>query len=414
MQLKKITWSNYLSYQKHSALDIATALANTFASWKVNSHHQISAGGGYSMELWTPAAGNGALRPGYGYDLSYAGNPDALSFSASTMQGSPNYALARGVKMYATRTTYTLNRQNNFSFSTQNFRQRPSFYINGVLQAGNYIRSDRYELRWGISTPTAMVAIKPMYMEDENLQLCVNTYGSGFEYSIRNSGAAKLSTNLFMGYATLPDYDLPSFFMSRLSVLARWERFFVNVRYFYGPNQLSEQLRFINHRINPQAVHANAAYDYWFGQGKFLLTTTSNILYETFYKKFNFRLRPELFYYTKSGFRFSVYASFFSNSQGANPMLDDIQSRAPLQKLTSQELNMGFGVKKQIGIPIPGKKFYSVRVIVFKDINGNGKQDRNEEGVENMLVSIRKKSPPTDRPDTLIVSWSRCIRGVCH
>lgn len=403
LQLKKITWSNYLSYQKHSALDIATALANTFASWKVNSHHQISAGGGYSMELWTPAAGNGALRPGYGYDLSYAGNRDALSFSASTMQGSPNYALARGVKMYATRTTYTLNRQNNFSFSTQNFRQRPSFYINGVLQAGNYIRSDRYELRWGISTPTAMVAIKPMYMEDENLQLRVNTYGSGFEYSIRNSGAAKLSTNLFMGYATLPDYDLPSFFMSRLSVLARWERFFVNVRYFYGPNQLSEQLRFINHRINPQAVHANAAYDYWFGQGKFLLTTTSNILYETFYKKFNFRLRPELFYYTKSGFRFSVYASFFSNSQGANPMLDDIQSRAPFEKLTSQELNMGFGVKKQIGIPIPGKKFYSVRVIVFKDINGNGKQDRNEEGVENMLVSIRKKSPPTDRPDTLSI-----------
>ena len=114
LQLKKITWSNYLSYQKHSALDIATALANTFASWKVNSHHQISAGGGYSMELWTPAAGNGALRPGYGYDLSYAGNRDALSFSASTMQGSPNYALARGVKMYATRTTYTLNRQNNF------------------------------------------------------------------------------------------------------------------------------------------------------------------------------------------------------------------------------------------------------------------------------------------------------------
>ncbi|MFN8144719.1 MAG: hypothetical protein U0073_09890 [Bacteroidia bacterium] len=403
LQTKSVTWSNYFSQQNNTALSISNSLANTFASWRVNAHHQVSAGGGYNIERWTPSSGAAQFRPGYGFDLSYTGSTRKLSFTASTMQGSSNYSLARGVKMYATRTSYTLNRQNNFAFSTQNFTQTPSFYVNGILQSGNYIRSDRYELRWGIGTPAAMMAVKPTYIEEENSLLRVNTIGSGFEYSVRNSGSAKFSSTLFMGYATLPDYDIPSFFLARLSLLARWEKFFVNVRYFYGPNQLSEQLRFTNHRINPQTVHANAAYDYWFGEGKFLLTTTSNMLYETFYKKFNFRLRPELFYFTKSGFRFSVYASFFSNSQGANPLLDDLQSREPFEKLNQKELNMGFGVKKQIGIPIPGKKYCSVRVIVFKDLNGNGKQDNNEEGVENMLVSIRKKNPPTDRPDTLSI-----------
>ncbi|MBL0066050.1 MAG: hypothetical protein IPP38_13770 [Bacteroidetes bacterium] len=403
LQLKNVSWSNYFSYITNTPLSTTNALSNTFASWKINSHHQVSAGGGYTLETWTPSVGSAATRPGFGYDLSYTGSTRILSFTASTMQGSSDYSLARGVKMYSTRTTYSLNRHNNLAFSTQNFTQRPSFYINGVRQSGIYIRSDRYEVRWGISTPSSMVAIKPTYIEEENMLLQVNTFGSGFEYSARNSGKAKVSSTLFMGYAHLPDYDIPSFFLARLSVLARWENFFFNVRYFYGPNQLSEQLRFVNHRINPQTIHANAAYDHWFGEGKFLLTTTSNVLYETFYKKFNFRLRPEMFYYTNSGFRFSVYASFFSNSQAANPLLDDLQSRAPFEKLSAQELNMGFGVKKQIGIPIPGKKFCNVRVVVFKDLNGNGKQDNNEEGVENMLVSIRKKSPPTDRPDTLSI-----------
>ncbi|HRH66581.1 MAG TPA: hypothetical protein PLU53_09820 [Bacteroidia bacterium] len=403
LQLKNITWSNYLSQQENTALNVTNSLANTFASWKISPHHQVSAGGGYSVEKWSPLSGNGASHPGYGYDFSYTGSTRKLSFTASTMQGSSDYSLARGIQMYSTRTSYVFNPRNNLAFTTHNFRQQPSFYINGILQSGNNIRSDRYELRYGITSPGSMAAIKPMYMQEENMTLRVNTIGSGFEYSVRNSGTGKLSSTLFMGYAHLPDYDLPSFFLARVSVLARWEKFFVNVRYFFGPNQIAEQLRFVHHRINPQTVHANASYDYWFGEGKYLLTTTSNIRYETFYKKFNFRLRPELFYYTKSGFRFSVYASFFSNSQGENPLLNDLQTRAPFEKLSAQELNMGFGVKKQIGIPIPGKKFCSVRVIVFKDLNGNGKQDGNEEGVENMLVSIRLKSPPTDRPDTLSV-----------
>lgn len=403
LQLNKLTWSNYYSLQNNSALDISTSLANTFVSWKINNHHQVSLGGGYSTEKWSPANATGAVRNGLGYDVSYSGTFDRLNFTASTMQGSENYSLARGVQMYSTRTSYSSSPRNSFAFSTQNYRQHPAYYVNGLLQHGNVIRSDRYELRWGISSPGSLLAIKPSYQEESNALVRVNTFGSGFEYSIRNSGPARISSTLFMGYASLPDYSIPDFFLARASVLLRWQAFFFNVRYFYGPNQLSEQLRFTQHRINPQSVNANAQYDYWFGEGKYLLSTTSNLLYETFYKKFTFRLRPELFYYSKSGYRLSMYASFFSNSQGANPLLDDGQSRIPFEKLSSREMNMGFGVRKQIGVPIPGKKFCSVRVVVFKDRNGNGKQDSDEEGVDNILVTVRRKTPPTDRPDTLSI-----------
>ena len=94
-------------------------------------------------------------------------------------------------------------------------------------------------------------------------------------------------------------------------------------------------------------------------------------------------------------------ATFMSSAQGANPMLNDMLSeRGGYMKTSSTELNIGFGIKKQIGIPIPGKKFRSIKVIVFKDRNGNKIQDANEEGIENILVNMRMVKALVENPDS--------------
>jgi hypothetical protein len=214
----------------------------------------------------------------------------------------------------------------------------------------------------------------------------------GFEYNAKNISRVRISALGSLGYAKAVDYPVNDFFVSRFSTYARWEKYYLSMRYTYGPVQLAEQVRFINDKINPQSIYLIGSYDYWMMNSKLLLSTTGNMVYETYFKKVNFRLRPELFYYAKSGIRFSMYASFFTSSQGANPMIDEISGREPFEKITNTEMNMGFGVRKQFGIPVPGKKFVTARVIIFKDLNGNHKQDQNEEGVENMLVNIREKS----------------------
>lgn len=172
------------------------------------------------------------------------------------------------------------------------------------------------------------------------------------------------------------------------------------MRYYYGANQISEQKRFINDKITPQSVHIVGAYDYWMAGGKLLLTTTTNLMYESYFKKVNFRLRPELYYYTKTGMRLSFYASYMSTKQGANPMLEDRPGKEDYEATANSELSLGFGVRKQIGIPVPGKKYISTTVIIFKDLNGNRKLDANEEGVTDMLVNIRPLHFKNDGSDT--------------
>lgn len=387
LKWKKFVLNNNYSTNRNVRIDMSNQLISSMLAVKLNTYHQFSIGGGYSIDH---SLGKSAL--GYGYDFNYSGSHRNFCFTVGNSHGSPEYVLARGVDMYSTRTTWSKNQKNTFAFSSQNFTQHPSYFVNGSLLDGNYIRSDRYEFRWGINSKTSSVAIKPSYQWDENRSIRVATKLVGFEYNAKNISHVRVSMTGSMGYSKAVDYTLPEFFVSRFTTYARWEKFYLSLRYTYGPTQLAEQVRFLHDKINPQSVYLIGSYDYWMMNNKILLSTTGNMVYETYFKKVNLRLRPELFYYSGNGIRFSFYASFFTSSQGANPMVDELSGKGAFEKISNTEMNMGFGIRKQFGIPVPGKKFVTMRVIVYKDANGNHKQDANEEGVENMLINVRAKS----------------------
>jgi hypothetical protein len=394
LTLDKINWSNYASRNTNAPLNLATDIYTSSVSWKINRYHQISTGGGYSTDKYSgllPASSGG-----YGYDINYSGNYNRFSFGAGNSFGSKTYAPGRGINLSNFRATWAKNSKHNFSVSSQHFSQQADYFSMGVIVHGNYIRTDRYEFRWGINNVSSGVALRPYYQWDENSILRVASRGLGVDYNARNFSNVRLSVNGFIGYAKAVDYDLTDFFISRTGVSARWEKLLISLRYNYGPWQLSEQHRFINDQINPQSVHLTSTYDYWMHGEKLLLSTTGNFIYETYFDKSNFRLRPELFYYAKEGLRFSIYGAYHSSTQGANPMLDDIPNRAPFQEISASEFNMGFGVRKQLGVPVPGKKFITMKVIVFRDFNGNGKQDANEEGSENILINIKQSYTAND------------------
>lgn len=396
---KKLVWNNYYSSQNNKTLYSSNNLINTSINYKINMHHQIVIGGGGSIENYKRDTVKNTS-PGYGYDFTYSGSYRKLGGSVSYSTGTGNYSIARGTTMLAGRLNYNLDTKKLIAFSFQNFSQRPEYFFNGILNSGAPIHSDRYEIRYGIQSPSAFAFIKPSYMYEENQTLRTKTKGLGVEYNLRNLQKVRVSTSGFFGYAKAVDYDVPNFFLARMSIFARWEKMFVSMRYYYGPNQLTEQKRFINDKVNPQSVHIVASYDYWMGGGKLLLTTTSNLMYESYFKKVNFRLRPELYYYTKSGMRLSIYGSYMSTKQGANPLLDDKPGRDGYQTVSNSEMSIGFGVRKQLGIPVPGKKYITSTIVVFKDLNGNQKLDANEEGVTDMLVNIRPIRFNSDGADT--------------
>ncbi len=384
---QRFNLTSIYSHNDNFALRQKNDIYSSFVSGKINPRHQVLIGGGYSVDQLITQKVNG-----YGYDINYSGSYKSVFFSAGNSYGTPEYILARGVQMFTTRTSWASSQRNNFALSTQNFSQHPSYFANGVLVTGNMVHSDRYEFRWGINTPNYTLAIKPTYRWEENQILRVATRFVGIEYNPKNISNVRFSTMGALGYAKAVDYSMPDFFVARANIYARWEKMYLSLRYSYGANQLAEQARFVNDHITPQSVYLIGSYDYWMSGEKLLLSTTGNLLYDTYFEKVNFRLRPELFYYSKNGLRLSFYASFFSTSQGANPLVDESTSRREFEKISDSEMNIGFGVRKQFGIPIPGKKFMTLHAVIFKDVNGNHKQDQGEEGVENILVNIRANS----------------------
>lgn len=386
-----LIWSNYFTRNENRLVKVATNAANTYASYKISPGHQFGVGMGMSSERFSPDTAAGDFGGGYGFDANYSGSYGPFGFFANYNYGSSQYALYRGVRMFNTRTSWAFSHDRNLSLSTQLFTQRPQYFINGRIADGPFLRNQRYEVRYGIFTPNAMIAFKPLYQFDENPLIRVRTAGMGFDYNLRNNEAVRVSTNFFTGYGFAPTVGLDPFFLARAGVFARWSKTFLSLRYFYGPNQLQEQIRFISYRINPQSVFLTGSNDHWFSNGKFLLTTTGNLFYETFYQRLNTRIRPELFYFTNSGFRLSMYVSWVRNAQSANPVLNGITGEETFEPVENADFNLGFGVKKQLGVPLPGPRYISTKVIVFRDMNGNRRQDAQEDGVENILVTIRPK-----------------------
>lgn len=388
VRLKNLTWNNYLTQNSARQLTLSNKIYNTNASWKIHRIHQFTVGVGYSSEAATT---NGALlqKAGFGYDLNYSGSFKKINFGAGTTYGSSFYAIARGITLYNGRLTYTSGIKNSYSLNVQQYNQRPGYISNGIVIDGNTIQSDRYEFRWGINTANSSVAFKPAYIYEKNPVIRVASRGIGFEYNARNIPGTRFSVTGFAGYAKVLDTNIPDFFYSRLTVSSRWNQTFFSLRYLYGASQLTEQTRFISDHINPQSLNLMSSHDHWFSEGKLLLTTTASVLYQTYFERYSLRIRPELYYYSKNGVRFSFYASFLTGAQNANPLAQDIPNRAPYESTSNTEFNMGFGVRKTIGLPVPGKKFGSAKIIVFKDLNGNGKQDKDEEGLGNVLINIK-------------------------
>jgi hypothetical protein len=56
----------------------------------------------------------------------------------------------------------------------------------------------------------------------------------------------------------------------------------------------------------------------------------------------------------------------------------------------NQNTFIGFGVRKEFGVPVPfvKKKNFDVEFSAFYDLNGNGQKDRNEQPIENVVIIL--------------------------
>lgn len=395
LQTKNIFWDNYYQSFDNVLSKVKADLYTSYINFRIARNHTIRLGGGYSVEdhYWIPNANTKLI--GYSGRFGYSGNFKKLSINLNGQYGTENYTPLRGVTSGSSAVRYRFNNKFTLEASAYHFNFEPIIYSQGVIQRDDiYNIQNTYNLKLFYNNDNNLFIFQPTYNTINSNLVEAETKGMIFEYRLRSRGNFKFYTNSFLGYTSFAQRpDLNQVFVAYVRSSFRYKLFQANIRYYYGPYYQIEQMQYIADAVNPQKLYANLYYDWWFLNNKMKVNLNLNYYFNTINSRHQLNTRPELFYYADNGFRFSFYGRYIMYGQGeyirdlptgpgGQPRQETVQANAISQ------FEIGAGVKFNINLPIGLKGNCNVKIVAFRDMNGNGIMDANEQGIKDMLVHI--------------------------
>ena len=396
-QSRKILWDNYYQRFDNVLSKVRGDLMTTYLNYRLNRIHSIRIGGGYSSELhyWIPGAEKTVT--GFNVQAGYSGNFNKFRASVNTQYSTENYTPMRGVLSLSPSFRYRFNNTYSLELSGYYFNFQPVIYSKGVIQRDDIFNiQDNYTLKLFVTDKRNLFIFQPTYYTISSNMVDANTGGMIFEYRLRSTGNFKFYNNLFMGYTAFPTRpDLGNIFVAYVRASLRYKLFQANIRYYYGPYYQIEQAQYMMDEKNPQKLYSNIYYDWWFLHDKMKLNINLNYYFTTVNKRHQLITRPELFYYANSGFRFSFYARYILYGQGEYIReLPGGPSGQPREETVDasviNQFEIGAGVKFNVNLPLGLKSNCKVKVVAFRDMNGNGRKDVNERGIGDMLIHLAR------------------------
>lgn len=398
---------NYYQHINNSWSKINSDFATSDWNYRITRKHIIRFGGGYSLEnhFWNP--GSEKILTGYGWKLGYSGNFNKLTVSANSYYGSKNYSPMRGIFSLTGSARYRINQSYSVSASGYRFSFQPEIYNFGQLTNDSlYNIQDNYSIKLNYQKDKNIFIFQPKFYTINSNPIASKTSGVAFEYRRLSRTAFKFYTSIFAGYSSFErNPEVGNIFISFVQASLRYNRFQFNTRYYYGPYYTIEQVDYIREQTNPQKIYTTLFYDHWFLQNKIRLNINMNYFYTTIHNRNQLITRPELFYYAPGGFQFSIYArySFFGEGSyirnqynaGSTNYIEEV---VPQSK--TDRFEIGAGVKFNVNMPTGIKRYYKVKVIAFRDINGNGVMDPGEKGIDNMLIMLTKNDTLVNLEET--------------
>lgn len=225
--------------------------------------------------------------------------------------------------------------------------------------------------------------------------------GLGFsKFNLTNNN--RYYVNLKVGYNQAIKYsDNKNYFFLQTSLVTQYRTFTLNTRYNYGYTSLNKFM-YISLTKYPQLLGLSMRYQYVFSNPSFVLTPNASFSYSNLTGS-NLNFNPELYYYTRTGWRFNVLTEFNIGFRGNNEQAgyfynyQNSENQASNNK-TRYNFSLGFNIRKEFGIPIPSKKhlFSTVEFLVFQDVNGNHIWDKSEDLLENVVISVNNHEVVTN------------------
>ncbi len=379
-------------------------IASTRVSSRIAQGQNLSLMGAYSLSTHDDTS---YTRRGFMLGATYSGvmADRRLRTSLSARYSNPTFGLSSSELMVVnSRTTYSINNAWEAQLiNTYNHNTR----FKDIFADSIYSEYTTFNNRLNFAATTDVGVFQPgvFYNIHEQPLYTVHSRGLGFNYSKFNFKKNTLfTTSILAGYNNPLEFDdIKEYFTARWSMLARVRTMSLNMRYNYGPSNPLLLSTAFSKFAYPKQFRGSLQHQYMFRNSRFVLQSSATYAYNNQLISHSIGAFPELYYFSATGWRFSVNASFNYITSDVAQATRELNQNIGLQRSTtgpssSTSMRMGVSVRKEIGIPIPftEQRNHDLDFISFYDLDGDGIHDKNEPTLENVVIRIHKEEVLTN------------------
>ena len=310
-----------------------------------------------------------------------------------------------GRSEFMSQVIYTVNDKNNLQYYAIDNRNSPGDYRTyGLVQqpftnfhkqliTWGYFPNNRIHLFTGPGFEINSSDIFPVIKRgDDYFRTLVYNYNIGFRFKGQKQGSS-LTTQIFTGFVDVihkpihfvdSTFSIPStkerFNYQFFSVNLRQPRWGFQAMYTNGPRSIYEQFSWYYGSRPNRLLRVMPYFDSYIYKEQLRLQINVSYSNDLVSKSSYSNITSQIFWYLPKDWQLrflNVYT---------------IQSRVTPSEAVERFQNMYFeaSVRKEFGIQQPYLKFYNLKIVFFKDFDGNRIMNENEPGIKNVLVNIQR------------------------
>jgi len=400
MQTDNLKVLTQYSHSHHRYAALRTDVLSTAPKFKINNRHSVNFTAAVSNRYSYYDPDSTFNKYGYlvgaGYTSHLIENVWRLNLRGSyTSRGFGAYGFERINVNHRSKVTAAPNLDISFVNNLNHYRYDPTYYS----YIPDYNKNYYFYNTINFHSQKYLRHVQPGLFYDIRSHWGYNFHSRGINMSFnrydiaRNLQASLIST--FGLNRIVNEPDKKENFMFKLSSMIRYQNFSFTGFYNYGPmTPAMIHMRQVNNII-PQTIRTSIIHMYLFRNRHVSLQSRASYMYTNVYSHHSLNLSPEVFYFTNTGWRFSVNPTFtfYSSKVQINnyDLPDYITEREyEFNRYSNDNFMISLGVKKDFGIPIPGTfdDFSDISFVAFYDLDGNKVQDANEPGIENIVIQV--------------------------
>ncbi len=378
-------------------------LASSLTQHNYNNQTFLDSQGGFIT-----TSDPGVSQIGYGTQLGYQLSKNKLTADVNLFYSSKYFAQYNSGKFNLNgNVRYMFNKKYSLVAISNVFLQNPHIYVRGTLNPENKYLSGSHKLEFvnkvnnkfsfyagpvlehlsyntvkiqknGFATSTNFSTISPKI----SVRGSYKNNTSGFVSPYAMVGLTYITSALDSTLINSTHVPMNKFLSARAGVNFLQGNWGANMFYYIGPNDFVSQSDFYYFGRYSKSIRIIPYFQkYYFGR-RLLLTSYDSYSYEVLSNSERITLNARLKYVVGKGWDMYVDNNLYLSSRITTDNL----------KVYNRNFYLSLGVKKSFDIPQPLVKYYNLKVVCFKDINGNFVMDDNEQGLADVVITIDRKA----------------------